>query len=86
MTSPLMPVELLKHIKCYCVSELSCNIQIFGCNNANLICLVSCACQRGQGCFNEKTKQANQIEDDNDEDLMCFPTLVLWICIPMLID
>ncbi len=65
---PLVPVELLKLIKCSCVSELSSNTQLCGCNTANLACPVFCACQGGQGCFNEKTKQAIQTDDDDDDD------------------
>ncbi len=65
---PLAPVELLKLIKCSCVSEFFCNTQRCGYNSPNLACSVFCACQRGQACFNERTKQAIQTYDDDDDD------------------
>ncbi len=65
---PLAPAESLKLIKCSCVSELFCNTQRCGCNSANLACPVFCACQGHQRCFNERTTQAIQTDDDYDDD------------------
>ena len=66
--TPLAPEDLLKLIRCSCSSETSCRMHRCGCNSANLACSVFCACQGGQACFNERTKQVIQADED-DEDV-----------------
>ena len=65
----LAPDALLKVVKCGCSGEIQCRTKRCGCRQSNLACSVFCACQGGHRCFNEKTKQTLQAdEDDDDED------------------
>ena len=65
----LAPDALLKVVKCCCGGEIQCRTKRCGCRQSNLICWVLCACQGGHGCFNEKTRQTFQADEDaNDED------------------
>ena len=62
--TPLVPDdELLKLVRCSCRSETPCETERCGCSSASLACSVSCACQGGQCCFNERTRQALQTDD-----------------------
>ena len=64
--TPLARDDLLKLVRCSCSSETPCKTQICGCSSASLACSVFCACQGGQGCFNERTRQALQTNDENE--------------------
>ena len=49
--------------------EIQCRTKRCGCRQSNLACSAFCACQGGHRCFNEKTRQTLQAdEDDDDED------------------
>ncbi len=50
---PLAPDDLLKLVICSCSSETPCKTHRCGCSSASLTCSVFCACQGGQGYFNE---------------------------------
>ena len=64
----LAPDALLKVVKCGC-GEIQCRTKTCGWGQSNLACSVFCACQGGHRCFNEKTRQTLQAnEDDDDED------------------
>ena len=54
----LAPGDFLKLVRCSCRSETPCKIQRCGWSSAIIACSVFCACQGGQGCFNERTNQA----------------------------
>ena len=67
----LVPDALLKVVKCSCSGEIQCRTKRCGCRQSNLACSVFCACQDHR-CFNEKTRQtlqANEDEDDEDDDI-----------------
>ena len=66
--TPLAPDDLLKLVRCSCSSEITCKTQRCGCSSASLACSVFSACQGGQGCFNERTRQALQTEDDDENE------------------
>ena len=66
--TPLAPDYLLKLVRCSCSSETPCKTHICGCISARLACSVFCVCQGGQGCFNERTTQARQTDDDNENE------------------
>ena len=68
--TPLAPDDLLKPVRCSCSSETPCKTHICGCSSASLACLVFSACQGGQGCFNERTTQALQTDDDDENEWM----------------
>ena len=68
--TPLAPDDLLKPVRCSCSSETPCKTHICGCSSASLACLVFSACQGGQGCFNERTRQALQTDDDDENEWM----------------
>ena len=53
----LAPDAILKMIKCSCDSDIPCKTKRCGCYNANMPCTEFCACQGGQGCFNERTRE-----------------------------
>ena len=66
----LAPDALLKVVKCGYSGEIKCRTKRCGYRQSNLACSVFCACQGGHRCFNEKTRQTLQAnEDDNDEDV-----------------
>ena len=65
----LAPDPLLKVVKCGCSGKIQCRTERCGCRQSNLACSVFCACHGGHRCFNEKTRQTLQAdEDDDDED------------------
>ena len=65
----LAPDALLKVVKCSCSGEIQCRTNRCGCRQSSLACSVFCACRGGHRCFNEKTRQTLQAdEDDDDED------------------
>ena len=66
--TPLAPDDLLKLVRCSYSSETPCKTQRCGCSSASLVCAVSWACQGGQGCFNEITRQALQTDDDDENE------------------
>ena len=66
--TPLAPDDLLKPVRCSCSSETTCKTQRCGCSSASLACSVFCVCQGGQGCFNERTRQALQTDDDDENE------------------
>ena len=67
--TPLAPDdELLKLVRCSCRSETPCETQRCGCSSASLAYSVFCACQGSQGCFNERTRQALQTDDDDENE------------------
>ena len=66
----LVPDALLEVVKCGCSGEIQCRTKRCGCRQSNLACLVFCACQGSHRCFDEKTRQTLQAdEDDDDEDV-----------------
>ena len=67
-TLPVPDDELLKLVRCSCRSETPCETQRCGCSSASLACSVLCACQGGQDCFNERTRQALQTDDDDENE------------------
>lgn len=64
----LAPSDILKMIKCSCESDVPCKSKRCGCHNANMACTVFCACQGGQGCFNEKTRECLRVDEEDDID------------------
>ena len=66
--TPLAPDDLLKLLRCSCSSKTPCKTDRCGCSSASLACSVFCACQGGQGCFNERTRQALQTDDDDENE------------------
>ena len=68
--TPFAPDDLLKLVRCSCSSETQCKTQRCSCSSAILACSVLCACQGGRGCFNERTKQALQTDDDDENEYM----------------
>ena len=66
---PLAPDDILKMIKCSCDSATPCNCRRCGCQNANMACTSFCTCQGGDGCFNPKTREWIQAEDESDDDM-----------------
>ena len=64
----LAPYDILKMIKCSCGSTTPCKSKRCGCHNANMACTSFCACQGGDGCFNEKTMERIQPDDGSDDD------------------
>ena len=66
--TPLAPDDLLKPVRCSCSSETPRKTHICGCSSASLACSVFCACQGGQGCFNERTRQALHTDDDDENE------------------
>ena len=59
----------LKMIKCSCDSVTPCNSRRCGCQNANMACTSFCTCQGGGGCFNPKTRERIQAEDESDDEM-----------------
>ena len=57
-----------KLVRCSCSSETPSKIQRCGWSSASLACSVFCACQGGQCCFNERTKQALETDDDEKNE------------------
>ena len=66
---PLAPDDILKMIKCSCDSATPCNSRRCGCQNANMACTSFCTCQGGDGCFNPKTRERIQAEDESDDEM-----------------
>ena len=66
--TPLAPDDLPKLVRRSCSSETPCKTQRCGCSSASLACSVFCVCQCGQGCFNERTGQALQTDDDDENE------------------
>ena len=66
--TPLAPDGLLKLLRCSCSSETPWKTHRCGCSSASLAFSVFCACQGGQGCFNERTRQALQTDDDDENE------------------
>ena len=66
----LAPDALLKVVKCVVVVKPSVGQKSVDADKLTLhACAVFCACQGGHRCFNEKTRQTLQAdEDDDDED------------------
>ena len=65
---PLAPDEILKVIKCSCDSATPCKSKRCACQNDNMICTSFCACEGGDGCFNKKTRELIQAEDETDHE------------------
>ena len=71
---PLVPDALLKVVKCSCGGDSPCKTNTFGCRHANITCSVFCtcsdicACQGDKGCFNERTMQTLEADDDDNND------------------
>ena len=66
---PLAPDDILKMIKCSCDSATPCNSRRCGCQNANMACTSFCTCQGGDGCFNPKTRERIQSEEESDDEM-----------------
>ena len=66
---PLAPDDILKLIKYSCHSATPCNSRRCGCQNANMACTSFCTCQSGDGCFNSKTRERIQAEDESDDEM-----------------
>ena len=64
----LAPDDILKKIKCSCDSATPCKSKRCGCHNANMACTSFCACQGGDGCFNQKTRELIQAQDETDDE------------------
>ena len=64
--TPLAPDDLLKLVRCSCGSETPCKTRRCSCSSASLACSAFCLCHGGQGCFNERTRQALQTDDDDE--------------------
>ena len=64
----LVPHELLKLLKCSCGSVSPCQTKRCGCNNANMACTEFCACSGGDNCFNEKTIEGLQAQNESDSE------------------
>ena len=64
----LAPDEILKMIKCSCDSDMPCKSKRCGCHNANMACTAFCACQGGDGCFSQNTREHIQAEDADEDD------------------
>ena len=62
----LAPDALLKVVKCGCSGAIQCRTKMCGCRQSNLAYLVFCACQGGRRCFNDKTRQTLQADEDDD--------------------
>ena len=56
-------------IKCSCDCATPCNYRRCGCQNANMACTSFCTCQGGDGCFNPKTRERIQAEDESDDEM-----------------
>lgn len=65
---PIAPDDILKMIKCSCDSATPCKSKRCGCNNANMACTMFCTCQGGDGCFNQRTRERLQAEDESDDE------------------
>ena len=65
----LAPDDILKMIKCSCDSATPCNSRRCGCQNANMACTSFCTCQGGDGCFNSKTRERIQADDESDHEM-----------------
>ena len=63
----LAPDALLKVLKCGCSGLIQCRTNRCRCSQSNLACSVFCACQGGQRCINDKTRQILQANDDDDD-------------------
>ena len=63
------PDDILKMIKCSCDSATPCNSRRCGCQNANMACTSFCTCQGGDGCFNPKTRERIQADDESDHEM-----------------
>ena len=63
------PDDILKMIKCSCDSATPCKSKRCGCHNANMACTSFCACQGDDGCFNQKTRERIQAEDEADDEM-----------------
>ena len=66
---PLAPDDILKMIKCSCDSATPCNSRKCGCQNANMVCTSFRTCQGGDGCFNPKTRERIQAEDESVDEM-----------------
>ena len=55
-------------IKCSCDSATPCKSKRCGCHNIDMTCTTFCACQGGDGCFNQKTRELIQAEDEADDE------------------
>ena len=66
---PLAPDDILKMIKCSCDSATPCNSRRCGCQNATMTCTSFCTCQGGDGCFNPKTRELIQAEEESDDEM-----------------
>ena len=66
----LVPVDILKMIKCSCDSNVPCKSKRCGCHNANMACTEFCGCGGGEACFNQKTRELSEAEnaDSANED------------------
>ncbi len=68
----LAPDNILKMMKCSCVSATPCKSKRCGCHNANKACTSLYACQGGDGFFNQKTREliqgGDEADDENNDD------------------
>ena len=67
----LVPHELFKLLKCSCRSVSPCQTKRCGCSSANMACTEFCACSGGDSCFNEKTIEGLQAQNELDSEDTC---------------
>jgi len=71
---PYAPEQILKLVKCGCVSERPCKWANCGCMGHKLPCTMFCACGGGRACLNafsieDADEAVNQdVDTDNDHD------------------
>ena len=58
----------MKVVKYSCGGDSPCKTYKCGCRHADIACSVYCACLGGQGCSNDRTKQALQADNDADDE------------------
>ena len=64
----LVPDDILKMIKCSCERSMPCKSVRCGCHNASMPCTEFCACGGGHNCYNQKTRERAQAEDEEYEN------------------
>ena len=68
---PYAPEQILKLVKCGCVSERPCKGANCGCMGHQLPCTMFCVCGCGRACLNAFSieEAVNQdVDTDNDDD------------------
>ena len=74
---PYAPEQILKQVKCGCVSQRPCKGANCGCMGHLLPCTMFCACGGGRACLNlfntghtdEAVNQDVDTDNDHDEDV-----------------